>query len=141
MKAAPITLLDYCATDLSFTANREFAQERPVDFRMEDFAATPTVQLSPRDNEPRRWQLTLEIKHTPVVGCNFPYAYRLVLVGFFRAEDSVTSANEERTVRIHGASVLYGMGREIVRAVTGRGPHRAVLIPTVSFYDPPSPKA
>jgi len=138
MKAAPITLLEYFATDLSFAANREFAPDKPVESRPEDFTAVPTVKTSPTESEPRRWQVTLDIKHLPAGAANFPYSYRVVLVGFFRAEASVTPENEERTIRIQGASVLYGMGREIVRALTGRGPHRPVLVPTVSFYDPPA---
>jgi len=136
MKAAPITLLEYFATDLSFSANREFWPDKPVASRPEDFEAVPTVKPTPTEAEPRRWQVTLEIKHLPASSANFPYSYRVVLVGFFRAEASVNPANEERTIRIQGASVLYGMGREIVRALTGRGPHRSVLVPTVSFYDP-----
>ena len=138
MKAAPITLLEYFATDLSFSATREFAPDKPIELRLEDFEAMPTVKFTPTEAEPRRWQVTLEIKHLPAGTANFPYSYRVVLVGFFRAEASVAPGNEERTIRIHGASVLYGMGREIVRALTGRGPHRPVLVPTVSFYDPPS---
>lgn len=141
MKAAPITLLEYFATDLSFTANREFAADKPIESRPEDFAAVPAVQSSATEAEPRRWQVTLEIKHLPAPGTNFPYNYRVVLVGFFRAEASVAPQNEERTIRIHGASVLYGMGREIVRALTGRGPHRPLLVPTVSFYETPPPPA
>ena len=138
MKAAPITLLEYCATDLSLAANRRFSSDKLIESRPEDFTAVPTVKSTPTDAEPRRWQVTLEIKHQPADTANFPYSYRVVLVGFFRAEASVAPGNEERTIRIHGASVLYGMGREIVRALTGRGPHRPVLVPTVSFYDPPS---
>jgi len=140
MKTAPITLLDYYVTDMSVTANREFAYDKPLDIRSRDFSVTPSVMRVALENEPRRWQVTLEIKNILNPGINSPYAYRFILVGFFRAEASVTPENEERTVRIQGASVLYGMAREIVRAMTGRGPHRAVLLPTVSFYDPPSPQ-
>ena len=137
MKPAPISLLDYFATDIALNANPAFDAARPLELRTGDFAATPTVLHSPVDNTERRWQVALEIKQLVGEGVNYPYAYRLVLVGFFRVEMGVPSEHEERTVRIHGASVLYGMAREIVRAFTGRGPHRAVLIPTVSFYDPP----
>jgi preprotein translocase subunit SecB len=137
MKTAPVTLLEYFVSDLSFTANREYAMDKPLEYRAGDFGATPSVLRSPTAIEQRRWQVSLEIKHVPPAGCNFPYAYRVVLTGFFRAEPDVAPENEERMVRIQGASVLYGMGREIVRAMTGRGPHRPVLLPTVSFYDPP----
>jgi hypothetical protein len=137
MKPAPINLLDYFATEIALTANPEFDANHPLEFRAGDFVAEPTVLRSPSGAIERRWQVSLEIRHSLGEGVNYPYSYRVRLVGFFRAEDWLMAESEERTVRIHGASVLYGMAREIVRALTGRGPHRAVLIPTVSFYDPP----
>jgi preprotein translocase subunit SecB len=137
MKKAPITLLEYFVTDLTVSANREYKAAENVEFREADFIAEPTVMKIPTQEAPKRWQVTLTIKYVPAPDSNFPYAYNVVMVGFFRAEDSVKPENEERMVRIQGASVLYGMARELVRAMTGRGPHRAVLLPTASFYDPP----
>lgn len=138
MKPAPINLLDYFATDIALTANPGFDAKRGLEFKSADFNAEPTVLRSPTESIERRWQVSLEIRHAPGEGVNYPYAYRVRLVGFFKVEDWVALENEERTARIQGASVLYGMAREIVRALTGRGPHRPVLIPTVSFYDPPT---
>lgn len=138
MKKAPITLLDYSVLDLSVSANREYKAAEPAEFREAEFNAEPTVLKVATQDDPRRWQVTLNIKYVPPAGTNFPYAYNLVMVGLFRVEGTVAPENEERMVRIQGASVLYGMGREIVRVTTGRGPHRAVLLPTASFYDPPT---
>lgn len=137
MKPAPINLLDYFATDIALTANPGFDANRALEFKIGDFNAEPTVLRSPTELVERRWQVTLDIRYASGESVNYPYAYRVRLVGFFKVEDWVALENEERTARIHGASVLYGMAREIVRALTGRGPHRPILIPTVSFYDPP----
>jgi preprotein translocase subunit SecB len=93
------------------------------------------LQRAPKDAGEHRWQVTLEIKQQAAPETNFPYAFRVVLVGFFSAASWVKPEDEERTVKIQGASVLYGMAREIVRAMTGRGPHRPVMLPTVSFYE------
>ncbi len=135
MKAAPITLVEYFATDLTLSANRNFAADKPTEVKPGEFVVEVMNQSVPTPDTNRRWQVTLEIKHQAAADTNFPYAFRLVLVGFFLVEDRVKTENEERTVKIHGASVLYGMAREITRAMTGRGPHRAVMLPTVSFYE------
>ena len=140
MKPAPITLLEYFVTDLTVSANREYKAGEPAKYLETEFIAEPSVLKIPTETDPRRWQVTLNIKYVPTAGTNFPYAYNVVIVGIFHVEASVAPENEERTVRIQGASVLYGMAREIVRAMTGRGPHRAVLLPIVSFYDPPPPQ-
>jgi preprotein translocase subunit SecB len=144
MKAAPINLVEYFATDLTVSANRNFTADKPTEVKAGEFTVEVQNQPVPTPDANRRWQVTLEIKHQAAADTNFPYAFRLVLVGFFLVEDRVKVENEGRTVKIHGASVLYGMAREITRAMTCHGPHRAVMLPTVSFYETatePPPKA
>lgn len=137
MKPARITLIGYFATELQLGTNHAFAPDQPVQFRDSDLV----VEVSTKQNEqaPRngdRWQVVMGIRHQPATGVNFPYSYRVVLVGQFGVGENVKPGDEERFVRIQGASVLYGMAREIVRALTGRGPYRPVILPTVSFYEP-----
>ena len=136
MKAAPISLVDYFATDLSLATNRNFAADKAVQFVDSEFLVDVALKpISPTTPTDRVWQVTLEVRHTPGPETNFAYSYRVVLVGQFSVAPRVEKTEEERTVRIHGASVLYGMAREIVRALTGRGPFRPVILPTVSFYE------
>jgi len=135
MKQAPISLLEYFATDIAFSANPQFAADKPVEIHEGEFGVEVRVQHAPKAPDDHRWQVTLELTHQAAPETNFPYGFRVVLVGFFKAESWVKPDDEERTVRIHGASVLFGMSREIVRALTGRGPHRPVILPTVSFYE------
>lgn len=135
MKPAPISLLEYFATDLSFSANPNFAPDKPAEIKEGEFAVDARLQRIPKGTDERHWQLTLEIKHQAAPETNFPYSFRLVMVGFFNVASAVKPEDEERMTRIQGASVLYSMAREIVRAVTGRGPHRPVMLPTVSFYE------
>lgn len=135
MKPAPITLLEYFTTDLALSANPEFEPEKPLETNTGDFDVRINQQPAPKEADDHRWQVTIEIVHQAAKGTNFPYAFRVVLVGFFKCETSVKPDDEERTVKIQGASVLFGMAREIVRAMTGRGPYRPVILPTVSFYE------
>lgn len=148
MKPSPISLIEYFATDLLLATNRAFQPDKPLQFFDADFSvAVNAVQNNDAPRNGNRWQVSVEVRHQPAPDTNFPYSYRVVLVGQFGVGPSVSDDNEERTVRIHGASVLYGMAREIIRALTGRGPYRPVIIPTVSFYEQkigdtavPSPK-
>lgn len=135
MKQAPISLLEYFATDIALSANPQFSADKPLENNERDFGVDVKVQQAPKAPEDHRWQVTLELTHQAAPETNFPYAFRVVLVGFFKTESWVKTDDEERMVRIHGASVLFGMSREIVRAMTGRGPHRPVMLPTVSFYE------
>jgi len=136
MKEGIVTLLDYFATDLALSTNKAFSTEKPLKFESSEFVTNVAVQKSTAaEGTERRWQVTLDVGHQPAPETNFPYSYRVTLVGQFSIAPHVKAEDEERTVRIHGASVLYGMTREIVRVLTGRGPYRPVIIPTVSFYE------
>lgn len=136
MKEGIVNLLDYFATDLVLSTNKAFSTEKPLKFESSEFVTNVAVQKSTAtEGTERRWQVSLDVCHQPAPETNFPYAYRVALVGQFSIAPHVKAEDEERTVRIHGASVLYGMTREIVRVLTGRGPYRPVIIPTVSFYE------
>ena len=134
--SAPISLIDYFATDLSLATNHAFDPAKPLQFAESDLfidVATKQNEQAPRDSN--RWQVSLEVRHQPAPNANFPYSYRVVLLGQFGVAPTVQAADEERMVRVQGASMLYSMAREIVRALTGRGPYRPVILPTVSFYE------
>ena len=136
MKPAQISLIEYFATDLVLGTNHAFAPDKPVQFDNKDLHVDVSVRQNdkaPRDGN--RWQVTIEIRHQPAPGVNFPYSYRVVLVGQFGISATVKPDDEERWVKVQGSSVLYGMAREIVRALTGRGPYRPVILPTLSFYE------
>jgi preprotein translocase subunit SecB len=142
MRPAPINLVEYFATDLSLVTNRAFIPDKPVQFAEGEFHVDVALARGAKtDQNLDCWQVTLEVRHQANPDTNFPYSYRTVLVGRFSVSPHVVNGDEERMVRIHGASVLYGMTREIVRALTGRGPYRPVILPTVSFYEPKTPAA
>lgn len=135
MKPAPVNLLEYFVTDLALSANPDFRPDHEIESKEGDFDVKIRHHPAPIQKDDHRWQVTVEIIHQAAKGTNFPYAFRVVMVGFFKAESWVKPKDEERTVQIQGASVLFSMAREIVRAMTGRGPHRPVILPTVSFYE------
>jgi preprotein translocase subunit SecB len=136
MKPAAISLLEYFATDLVLGTNPSFRPDQPLQFEDKDLViAVDAKQDATAPRNGKRWQVTLDVRHQPAADANFPYSYRVVLVGQFGVGENVKPEDEERWAKIHASSVLYGMAREIVRALTGRGPYRPVILPTVSFYE------
>lgn len=65
------------------------------------------------DATARKWQIVLDVKHQAAAETNFPYAFRAAVVGFFAVAGRVAQEEEERTVKIQRASVLYGVTREL----------------------------
>lgn len=141
MKAAQIELTDYFVSDLQFTANHSFDAQKPSKVGVDDLQVTN--QPSRRPDDPRSWQITLRIALNVPAERNLPYSFLVEMIGFVRVSDSTNDENIERLVRINGASLIFSAAREIVRAVTSRGPFKPLLLPTVTFWEAkaPSPEA
>src|SRR5439155_22261424 len=78
------------------------------------------------------------ITYQPQANSNVPYFFSLELVGFFEVAEAVPDDRIDRLVKTNGPSMLYGIAREVVRDITSRGPYLGVLLPSVSFYEPPT---
>jgi preprotein translocase subunit SecB len=123
--------------DLAVKARTDFDPETESTAETDEFTVKVEMQ-PPKEASQGIWQVTLILLQQPTAKANFPYEFRLELVGFFRCSvEGIEPETEERMVRINGASMLYGIAREIVRANTERGPWSGVMLPTISFYEPP----
>lgn len=134
MKISPLLLERYFASDLHFTANRQFNTEKPVEITDAQYS----VQANALRNkeEAKQWQITLQIKYQPAALANAPYSFSLEIIGFFKVAGGFPEEKTEQLVQTNGATILYGIAREIVRDVTARGPHPAMMLPSVSFFEP-----
>jgi preprotein translocase subunit SecB len=136
MAAPPLELLSYFLTELQFSASRQFDPSKPIEANREHFVCNSSFLSDP--GNPRHYQVSLTVKHPPNESINHPYTFALEIVGFFEVRDGYPLEGLERMVRITAPSLLYGIAREVVRATTGHGPFLSVIIPTVSFFEPPA---
>jgi preprotein translocase subunit SecB len=58
------------------------------------------------------------------------------MLGVFLVLNGYPEEKIERLVKVNGPSMLYGALREIVKALTSRGPYGAIVLPSPSFYLP-----
>lgn len=65
----------------------------------------------------------------------FAYSFEIVLVGYFNLSDSVPEEQVARVLDANAPSLLYGAAREALATSVGRGPFRALLLPTVNFLE------
>jgi preprotein translocase subunit SecB len=139
MKHSPLQLLRYVVADVACTATPTFDPSKPFDSTTTDLLsvdATVTQQEAPEDFPGHSWSAEMSISQTLKDGQNFPYTFKLSLVGFFACHDGFASPeDEERFVRVNGSSMLYGAAREIIRSATSCGPWGELFLPGVSFYD------
>ncbi len=134
MRPAQIALDNYFVSELQFTANQSFNADQPHPIDITDLQVTHDA-VSISENR-HKWQITLRVALNTKSDRNLPYCFLVEMVGFVDVADSVSEENIERFVGINGTSLLFSAAREIVRAVTMRGPFKPILLPTVSFWEP-----
>jgi preprotein translocase subunit SecB len=134
MKPSPIQLLDYFFTDLHVSANQTFDPKQEVPLSFEDFEVALEATKSPENK--REWRVILNLKSQPAAEANVPYRFTVQIVGEFLVLDVYPEDHIERLVKTNGASMLFGILREVIRDTTTRGPYSGVILPSASFYEP-----
>jgi preprotein translocase subunit SecB len=134
MRAAQISLTNYFVSELQFKANQAFDPDKPSSIGVDDLKVTD--EAKPKTENRRNWQITMRIVLNEDVAKNFLCSFAVEIVGSIDVDQSVTEENIERFVHINGNALVFSAAREIVRAVTSRGPSRSILLPTVTFWEP-----
>lgn len=136
MKLSPIQLEAYALSDLAYRANQEHKPGQPSVYRDEDIVVDHGCVRTVEDTNV--WTVTVALRIQPRAEANAPYYVSLQLSGLVRALPELQSDNVELLMRVNGASLLYGVAREVVRQVTSIGPFAPLLIPSVSFRPDPA---
>lgn len=133
MRAAQISLTNYFVSELQFTANQAFDSDKPSRLEIADLQLTRAATAKTEDR--RNWELNLRVALNASPERNLPCSFVVSIVGFISVDSSVSDENVERFVNINGTSLVFSAAREIVRAVTSRGPFRSILLPTITFWE------
>lgn len=141
MTPAPLQLLDYWATSLRMEACPEYDQKQDTELHFDSITVENEVKLLDSPNPEKtgtQWLVGLSIEQGPFHEANIPYTFSVTLQGIVLALPGGPEGDRlERTVKANGPAMLFGAAREMIRALTSRGPHRAVIIPSTNFIPPP----
>jgi preprotein translocase subunit SecB len=138
MKPSPLQLVRYLVTDIACTANPKFIADKALEGSFEQYSVDVKVNALEQTKEypGHPWSVEMSITQKIKEGQNFPYEFRISLVGMFAChEGALTPEKEPQFVKVNGNSMLYGIAREHIRALTAAGPWGAIIIPTMSFYE------
>ncbi|HVU31795.1 MAG TPA: protein-export chaperone SecB [Opitutaceae bacterium] len=94
-----------------------------------------TVSSGRAADNPLRFQVTLIVQLLDSAEKHAGYHGSVEVMGYFTLSDAVPEKDRDRTVVVHGCTLLFGMVREMVCAVTARGPWPMLTLPTMSFHD------
>lgn len=138
MKHSPLQLMRYLVTDIACTGNPVFDPTTEFQVALEQYSVeAKAYPMEPSKEFPGHpWSVEMSIAQKIKEGQNFPYTFHITMIGMFACKDGVLDTEKEiQFVRVNGSSMLYGIAREHIRALTAAGPWGAVIIPTMSFYD------
>jgi preprotein translocase subunit SecB len=66
---------------------------------------------------------------------NAPYHGDIVVEARLRVHPGYPAEKRAQLVQVTGASLAYGIAREVIANLTARGPHGTYLLPSISFLE------
>jgi len=100
----------------------------------ENWNVESSVEVIQRKDDPKSWLIELAVKFTGDKPAS-PYVGEFQVVGRFHVADELKETAGNNLVNVNGPSILYSAVREVVLHLTSRGPHRPVVLPSVTFID------
>jgi preprotein translocase subunit SecB len=100
------------------------------------------VEVGQRKDERTRWRIVMDVHgQTDREGEPIAYAIDLRCQGFFVVETSQGEEGKARElVQVTGASMLYSAARDMVLTLSSRSQFGPVVLPTISFLKPGTPR-
>lgn len=89
-----------------------------------------------------QWLVGLSVEQGPCHEANIPHTFSITLQGIVLALPGGPGGERlERAVKANAPAMLFGAAREMIRAFTNRGRHRAIIIPSTNFLPLPLPES
>lgn len=140
MTPAALQLLDYWATTLRMEACPGYAPDKETELDLDSIKVENEVKLLDSPDPEKtgsQWLVGLSVEQDPCHEANIPYTFSVTLQGIVLALPGGPDGERlERAVKANAPAMLFGAAREMIRALTSRGPHRAVVIPSINFLPP-----
>jgi preprotein translocase subunit SecB len=138
MTLSPLQLHRYYAEEIFCKANPDFDKDKEV--KIKDFQV---LFETGEEKNPLLRRIRLTIEQTLSNDGNEPFAFKIVMVGFFEVMkeffESQGTEKTEQLVNVNGPALLYSAARELLALVSGRGPYTDenlnVLLPSITFLN------
>lgn len=135
MLLSPLQLDSYFFEELHFLHDTAFdAKEKNLNQPLPIDALQVDVDraLHPTDARRRFYRLRLEL---PASDGKFSCSLRAVVVGYFTILEECQEERLDVLADANAPALLYGVAREALAALSGRGPLPPVTLPAVHFLD------
>ena len=135
MKSSPLSLNLSYPTLINIISNPEGSGEAGYDVECD-------LEIGQSTSAERRWRVQLTVTFNAKGAAIAAHRGEVTYVGIFTIAEDYPAERMPRLIAVDAPSILYSSVRELVALLTGRGPSKIVLLPTVSFIQnaivPPS---
>jgi preprotein translocase subunit SecB len=137
MLNSPLLLEEYVLRELQFSLISDLKNRPDRAAQYDGLSIEVTTEVEKRDGDLRKWRCELTVESKAEKGANHPYKFRVTYVGFFSVAETYPAERVEMMARTNTPALLYSAAREALLPLTGRGPFPAILLPSVTFLEPP----
>lgn len=138
MSLSPLRIHQYFVEEISCRANPGF--KKNTDINSKSFQVCFETG---DEKDPRKQRIRLTISQEITEDGNEPFAFKVVLVGFFEVVkeffDSQGAEKTQQLINVNGPALLYSAGRELLAMISGRGPYPDksldIHLPSITFLD------
>jgi preprotein translocase subunit SecB len=107
-----------------------------------EIGSSTKLEVARNNQEPNKYVVSLTVAIAGSDQKPPPYVGEVQVIGFFQVHPELPPEKQSQIASVTGASILYGVAREMIANVTARGPWPGVTLPCVSFNEPePQPQA
>ena len=143
MRPSSLLLDSYYVEELCFSVDPKYkfdpsSEEEEPKIQPDDIEVN--VEPFHHPGDPLKWYFKLWVKLDDKEG-KFPYVFSIRLSGFFEVSKSYSGASADQFAQVNAPSILYSAARELLAVATGRARHLSVILPLVTFYEPPAAAA
>ena len=141
MRPSPLQLRHVLYKKVSVIPHSPIDSETPVravGFEFDGINIQAKIGIGQKvgqEDDPRDFIVNLEIKIDGKEGKPAPYLIDIGVVGVFNVLPSLQKEKRKDLVTVNGASILYGVIREIVLSLTSRFAIGPMTLPGMNFED------
>ena len=134
MRPSPLQLDSYYIAELHFLEQEYKSADEQAAVTIADLKVEVEAHVHKTNPLERMCELTVELDDAAKK--NFPYTFRIVLVGFFEISKQYPSEHVDVMFNANAPALLYSAARELLSLISGRSFSAAVLLPSVTFIQP-----
>lgn len=138
MQPSPLQLEYFFLKELRFSLLKELQVLPDRVPSYDKLGIDVQVQATPVQDNPLKWRCELNIKSKTDPNLILPYDFSITYVGFFSVDEHYPAEKSELLARANAPAVLYSAARETLIILTSRGPVPGLILPSVTFIEPPS---